>query len=191
MGIATGRILGAVEQAARDGRSGRGFCFYGVSGSRAGSMSLKEELESELKVLERELKIELPQEIKKAVAMGDLRENAEYQTALERQRFLQSRIGQLKKRLAEISLMRLDQVPKDRIGLGTWFKTIDLDDDKEVEFEIVMDGMADPTRGKISISSPLARGFVNRKAGDEVAISVPSGRKTYEIVEIKTIHERE
>src|SRR2546426_300288 len=106
-------------------------------------MSQKETLETELKALERELKIELPQEIKKAVAMGDLRENAEYQTALERQRYLQSRIGQIKQRLSEISLIRLDQVPRHRIGLGSLFKALDLDEDKEVEFEIVMDGMAD------------------------------------------------
>jgi len=148
-------------------------------------------LETELKTLERELKIELPQEIKKAVAMGDLRENAEYQTALERQRYLQSRIGQIKQKLSVISLMRLDQVPHDKIGLGSLFKALDLDEDKQVQFEIVMDGMADPSKGMISISSPLARGFVNRKVGDEVTISVPSGRKTYEIVDIKTIHERE
>jgi len=154
-------------------------------------MTLKETLESELKVLERELKIEIPQEIKKAVAMGDLRENAEYQTALERQRYLQSRIGQLKQKLSEISLIRFDQVPKDKIGLGSLFKALDTDEDKEVEFEIVMEGMADPTRGMISITSPLARGFVNRKVGDEVSINVPSGRKTYEILTIKTVHERQ
>lgn len=153
-------------------------------------MSLKETLETELKALERELKIELPQEIKKAVAMGDLRENAEYQTALERQRYLQSRIGHIKQRLSEISLMRLDQVPRDKIGLGSLFKALDMDEDREVEFEIVMDGMADPARGMISIASPLARGFVNRKVGDEVTITVPSGKKTYEIVQIKTVHER-
>src|SRR5215510_12442854 len=76
---------------------------------------LKEALESELKLLERELKIEIPQEIKKAVALGDLRENAEYHAALERQRFLQGRIGQLKQKLSEISLMRFDQIPEDRI----------------------------------------------------------------------------
>jgi transcription elongation factor GreA len=153
-------------------------------------MSLKVILETELKVLERELRIELPQEIKKAVAMGDLRENAEYQTALERQRYLQSRIGQLKQKLSEISLIRYDQVPKDRIGLGSWFKALDTDDEKEVEFEVVMEGMADPQRGMISIASPLARGFVNKKVGDEVTISVPAGSKTYEIVDLKTVHER-
>src|SRR6266850_2003327 len=100
-------------------------------------MSLKETLESELKVLERELKVELPREIKIAVAMGDLRENAEYHSALERQRYLQSRIGQIKQKLSEISLMRLDQVPRGKIGLGTLFKALDLDEDKEVQFEIV------------------------------------------------------
>ena len=154
-------------------------------------MSLKETLESELKVLERELKVELPREIKIAVAMGDLRENAEYHSALERQRYLQSRIGQIKQKLSEISLMRLDQVPRGKIGLGTLFKALDLDEDKEVQFEIVMDGMADPTKGMISIASPLARGFVNKTVGDEVAIIVPSGKKKYEIVEIRTIHDRE
>ena len=154
-------------------------------------MSLKETLELELKGLERELRIELPQEIKKAVAMGDLRENAEYQTALERQRYLQSRIGQIKQKLSEISLIRLDQVPNDRIGLGSLFKALDLEDDREVQFEVVLDGMADPSRGMISISSPLARGFINKKVGDEVTINVPSGRKSYEIVELKTLSERD
>lgn len=154
-------------------------------------MSLKETLESELKVLERELKVELPREIKIAVAMGDLRENAEYHSALERQRYLQSRIGQIKQKLSEISLMRFDQVPRGKIGLGTLFKALDLDEDKEVQFEIVMDGMADPTKGMISIASPLARGFVNRAVGDEVVITVPSGKRKYEIVEITTIHDRE
>jgi transcription elongation factor GreA len=153
-------------------------------------MSLKETLETELKTLERELKVELPQEIKKAVAMGDLRENAEYHSALERQRYVQSRIGQIKQRLSELSLVRLDQVPKDRIGLGTLFRAIDGEDDKEVEFEIVLDGMGDPSRGMISVTSPLARGFLNKQVGDEVTINVPSGRRTYEIVNILTAHDR-
>ena len=154
------------------------------------AMELKETLEAELKVLERELKVELPQEIKKAEAMGDLRENAEYHSALERQRFLQSRIGQLRQKLSELSLIRLDQVPADRIGLGSWFKVIDAEDDREVEFEIVMEGMGDPAKGMISVSSPLARGFLNKQVGDEVTISVPSGKKMYEIVDLKTAHDR-
>ncbi|HET6371831.1 MAG TPA: GreA/GreB family elongation factor [Candidatus Polarisedimenticolia bacterium] len=152
--------------------------------------SLKETLQKELKILERELKIELPQEIKKAVAMGDLRENAEYQTALERQRFLQSRIGQVKQKLSELSLVRFDQVPKDLIGLGSLFEVVETESDQRLRYEIVMEGMGDATQGKISISSPLARGFLNRKVGDEVTITVPSGKKTYEVVELKTVHDR-
>src|SRR5688572_23898617 len=124
-------------------------------------MSLKETLEAELKVLERELKVELPQEIKKAVAMGDLRENAEYHSAKERQRYVQSRISQIQQRLMELSLVRFDKVPKDRIGLGSLFKAVDGDDDREVTFEIVLDGMGDPSKGMISVTSPLARGFLN------------------------------
>ena len=152
--------------------------------------SLKETLQKELKILERELKIELPQEIKKAVAMGDLRENSEYQTALERQRFLQSRIGQVKQKLSELSLVRFDQVPKDLIGLGSLFEVVETESDQRLRYEIVMEGMGDATQGKISISSPLARGFLNRKVGDEVTITVPSGKKTYEVVELKTVHDR-
>ena len=152
---------------------------------------LKETLENELKVLERELRIELPQEIKKAVALGDLRENAEYHSALERQRFVQSRIGQLKLKLSEISLIRVDQVPKDRVGLGSRFRVLDTTDDKEIEFEIVMEGMGNPGEGLIAISSPLARGFLNKRPGDEVTINVPSGKKTYEILNLATLHDRE
>ncbi len=151
---------------------------------------LKKVLEDELKVLERELKIELPKEIKTAAAMGDLRENAEYQSALERQRWLHSRIGDVKQKLSELSLLRMDQVPTDRIGLGSLFKVLDADNDREVEYEIVPEGMADPTSGKISISSPLARGFLNRVVGDEITISVPSGKKFYEVLTLTTIHER-
>lgn len=153
--------------------------------------SLKETLEGELKQLERELRIELPQEIKRAVALGDLRENAEYHSALERQRFLHSRIGQIKLKLSEISLIRIDQVPKDRVGLGSRFRVLDTGDDKEIEYEIVMEGLGNPGDGLISISSPLARGFLNKRAGDEVTINVPSGKKTYEILELMTMHDRE
>ncbi|MFQ5701204.1 MAG: GreA/GreB family elongation factor [Acidobacteriota bacterium] len=155
-----------------------------------GSRHLKESIEKELKELEHELRIELPLEIKKAVAMGDLRENAEYQTALERQGYLQARVGQLKQKLAQISLIRTEQVPKDRISLGSRFKAVDLDTDQEVEFEVVMEGMGDPLKGRIAITSPLARGFLNKKVGDEVSISVPSGKKLYEILTLKTVHDR-
>lgn len=154
-------------------------------------LNLKNKLESELKDLERELRVELPQEIKKALAMGDLRENAEYHAALERQSYVKARIGQLRTRLGELALIRLDEIPRDRIGLGSIVKVLDLNEDKELSYEIVLADEADPAKGMISITSPLGKGFQGREVGDEVTIQVPSGRRIYEVLSLKTIHERE
>ena len=153
-------------------------------------MDFKGKLASELKLLEHELRVELPKEIKKALAMGDLRENAEYHAALERQSFVKARIGQLKNRLAEISSINKDEIARDRIGLGSIAKVMDIDADKEVVYEFVLPEEADPANGKISLSSPLGRGFTGRVEGDEVTIQVPSGRRTYEVLSIQTIHDR-
>lgn len=152
---------------------------------------IKAKLEQELRALERELTVELPREIKTAVAMGDLRENAEYHAALERQRYVKARIGQLRTRLGELSSMNLDRIPKDRIGLGSHVCLLDLDTDAEVTFELVIPEMADLERGLVSVASPVGRGLMGRKGGDEVAIPVPSGTKRYEILEMTTIHARE
>lgn len=154
-------------------------------------MKAKEKLESELKSLERELRIELPREIKIALAMGDLRENAEYHAALERQSFVKARIGQIKIRLGELSEIRVEDISKDKIGLGSLLTVLDLKEDKEISYEIVLSDEADPANGKISITSPLGRGFVGKEPGDEVTIQVPSGLRNYEILTLKTIHERE
>jgi len=154
-------------------------------------LKAKEKLESELKSLERELRIELPREIKIALAMGDLRENAEYHAALERQSFVKARIGQIKIRLGELSEIRVEDISKDKIGLGSLLTVLDLKEDKEISYEIVLSDEADPANGKISITSPLGRGFVGKEPGDEVTIQVPSGLRNYEILTLKTIHERE
>jgi transcription elongation factor GreA len=154
------------------------------------SLNVKEKLEAELKSLERELRIELPQEIKVALAMGDLRENAEYHAALERQSFVKARIGQLKTRLGEVSQIRVEEISRDRVGLGSLLTVLDLDEDKKLEYEIVLSDEADPASGKISITSPLGRGFTGHEVGEEVKIQVPSGLRTYEILSLKTIHER-
>jgi len=153
-------------------------------------MQVKEKLQSELKLLEHELRVELPREIKKALAMGDLRENAEYHAALERQSYVKARIGQLKNRLAEISSINLDEISRDRIGLGTIAKVQDLETDKELTYEFVLPEEADPSTGKISLGSPLGQGFAGKEEGDEVTIQVPSGRRTYEVISIRTIHDR-
>src|SRR5215470_5461225 len=141
-------------------------------------------LEEELKLLERELTVELPREIKTAVAMGDLRENAEYHAALERQRFVRARIGQLRTRLSELGTMNLDRIPKDRIGLGSTVVLVDLEIDEEITYELVIPEMADLDKGLVSIASPIGRGLIGRKDGETVTIEIPSGRKRFEILEL-------
>jgi len=151
---------------------------------------IRDKLEQELKALERELTVDLPREIKVAVAMGDLRENAEYHAALERQRFVRARIGQLRTRLSELGTMNLDKIPRDRSGLGSRLTLIDLETDAEIVYELVIPEMADLEKGLVSIASPIGRGLISRKDGEVVKIEVPSGTKRFEIVEIRTIHDR-
>jgi transcription elongation factor GreA len=152
--------------------------------------AVRAKLEGELHALERELTVELPREIKIAVAMGDLRENAEYHAALDRQRYVRARIGQLQRRLSELGTMNMDRIPKDRIGLGTTIVLLDLDGDVEITYELVIPEMADLEKGLISAASPIGRGLLGRKDGETVAIEIPSGKKRFEIVEIKTIHDK-
>ena len=153
--------------------------------------AVRDKLEGELRALERELNIDLPREIKVAVAMGDLRENAEYHAALERQRYVRARIGQLQLRLSELGTMNMDRIPKDRIGLGSTILLVDLDGDVEITYELVIPEMADLERGLISAASPIGRGLLGRKDGETVVVEVPSGKKRFEILEVKTIHDKE
>jgi transcription elongation factor GreA len=153
--------------------------------------AVRDKLEGELHALERELTVDLPREIKIAVAMGDLRENAEYHAALDRQRFVRARIGQLQRRLSELGTMNMDRIPKDRIGLGTTIVLVDLDGAIELTYELVIPEMADLEKGLVSAASPIGRGLLGRKDGETVVIEVPSGKKRFEIVEIKTIHDKE
>jgi transcription elongation factor GreA len=153
--------------------------------------AVRDKLEVELHALERELTIDLPREIKTAVAMGDLRENAEYHAALDRQRYVRARIGQLQLRLSELGTMNLDRIPKDRIGLGTTIVLVDLDIKVELTYELVIPEMADLEKGLVSLASPIGRGLIGRKDGETVVIEVPSGKKRFEILDIKTIHDKE
>ena len=150
-----------------------------------------QDLESELRALEYELRVELPKEISKAVAMGDLRENAEYKSALERQAYVKARIGQLRDRLSVLGSMTLDQVPRDKVGLGSRVKVLDLDTDQETTYELVIPEVADSAKGLISIASPIGRGLVGREPGDEVSVAIPSGERNFEILELVTVHDRE
>jgi transcription elongation factor GreA len=150
-----------------------------------------EKLEKELRALEKEYRHELPKEIKKALAMGDLRENAEYHAALERQSFVKAKIGHVKKRLSEIAMIKLDSLPRDRVGLGSIVVLYDLGEEKEVRYELVFADDSDFSRGLISVTSPIGKGLVGRRVGDAVSIQVPSGVKRFEIVSLQTVHDKE
>ena len=151
--------------------------------------AVRDKLEAELHALERELTIDLPREIKIAVAMGDLRENAEYHAALDRQRFVSARIGQLQRRLSEIGTMNMDRIPKDRVGLGSTIVLLDLDVDVEITYQLVIPEIADLEKGLISAASPIGRGLLGKKEGETVVIEIPAGKKRFDIVELKTIHD--
>ena len=151
---------------------------------------IKAQLASELKGLEREFRVELPREIKTAVAMGDLRENAEYHAALERQAFVRARIIQLRERLGALNSINLDQIPRDRVGLGSSLKLLDLDNDQEVSYELVVPEMANPEKGQLSIASPIGKSLVGKREEDEITIDTPAGRKNFELLELLTIHQK-
>jgi transcription elongation factor GreA len=146
-------------------------------------------LEAELRPLERELRVELPREIKSAVAMGDLRENAEYKAALERQAFVKARIGQLRQRLAAVGSISLEQVPSDRVGIGSTVTLLDLDTDEELTYRLVFPEIADLDNGLLSIASPIARCLMGKKAGDTAKVEIPSGTRRFEVLELKTAHD--
>ena len=146
---------------------------------------VREKLMEELKALERELRIELPREIKAALGMGDLRENAEYHAALERQGYIRARIGQIRQRLSDLGAMSLGRVPTDRVGLGARVTLLDLDSREEITYGLVLPEMADLGQGLISSASPIGRGLKDKKEGDKVAIEIPSGRRRFEVLEVR------
>jgi len=144
--------------------------------------------EDEIQELERELKMELPKEIKRARELGDLRENAEYHAAKERQSYLQARIGMLKRRIGEISLMNLDKLPRDRAAFGSTVHLRETDGDVRI-YQLVMPEDADASKGLISTSSPIGRAIVGKTAGDEIKVPTPGGVRHFEIVKLLTIHD--
>ena len=152
---------------------------------------LRLKLQAELKALHYELHHELPKEIKRALALGDLRENAEYHSALERQSYVKARIGQLRQRLADIASFNLDAIPRDRVGLGSTVTLLDLDSDAKITYKIVMNDDADISQGRVSVGSPIGRGLAGRMVGDEVRIQIPAGTKNFEVMDLRTLHEEE
>jgi transcription elongation factor GreA len=151
---------------------------------------LVKRFEDEIAELERELKTQLPKEIQRARELGDLRENAEYKAAKDRQDYLQARIANLRRRVAELSLINLDKLPHGRAALGSTVHLRDLSGETLV-YQLVMPDDADAERGWVSTASPLGRAMLHKEEGDEILVRAPNGDRTYEIVKLVTIHEQE
>jgi transcription elongation factor GreA len=155
------------------------------------SNSIVKKLQDEIQALEHELNHELPAELKRARALGDLSENAEYIMAKQRQDIVSARLGQLKKRLADMSLVNMANIPKDRIAFGSRVVLYDIDRDSEVEYRLVTSEEADFAKGLISTTSPIGRGLMGKRMGDTVKISTPNGgTREFEIKEMQTIHDQ-
>ena len=142
--------------------------------------------EEEIVVLERELTQELPKEIQRARELGDLRENAEYAAAKERQRFVETRVSMLRTRVSQIQLMNLDKIPHDRAGFGS--KLTLVENGRTFTYELVLPEDANPDHGFVSVASPIGRALVGREEGDEVVVPTPGGNRTFEIVKLVTVH---
>jgi transcription elongation factor GreA len=150
---------------------------------------LKKKLQDEITALEYELRNELPKEILKARAHGDLSENAEYHAAKERQAFVNARLGHLQSRLRDFSLIDFSKIPRDRVGLGSHVVVLDVNKDEEQSYDLVTSEEADAANGKISTSSPIGRGLLGRRVGDTVKIQIPDGVREMEILSLITIHD--
>jgi transcription elongation factor GreA len=146
-------------------------------------------LQDEIDRLKYEMNVELPQEIGRAREHGDLRENAEYHAAKERQSFVKARLDQLSVQMAQLSILDFSRIPKDKVGLGSQVKVLDLDSDEEIEYLLVIAEEADASAGKISAASPIGRGLVNSQVGDEIEVKVPSGTRAFEVLSFKTIYD--
>ncbi len=149
---------------------------------------LIKKFDDEIQALDRELKLELPKEIKRARELGDLRENAEYQAAKERQRLVESRISMLQKRVSEIHLLNTDRIPTDRVGFGSTIHVTENTGDKLV-LQLVMPEDADAAKGMISTTSPIGRALLNKETGDAVKVITPGGIREFEIDRLYTIHD--
>lgn len=150
---------------------------------------IKQKLQEEIRRLEHELAHELPAEIKKAVSLGDLSENAEYHMAKQRQEFVNARLGQLKKRMAELALVNLSNIPKDRVAFGSTVVVYDTSKDEKIGYKLVTSEESDVNLGLISTTSPIGRGLIGKQVGDMAVIVTPNGKREMEVLKLTTIHD--
>jgi len=150
---------------------------------------IKKQLLVEIAKLEHELTHELPAEIKKAVALGDLSENAEYHMAKQRQDIVNAHLGKLKKRMAELSLVNLSNIPRDRVAFGATVTVFDTTKDEEIVYKLVTSEESDVSRGLISTTSPIGRGLIGKQVGDVATVVTPNGKREMEVLKLVTIHD--
>ncbi|MFQ5536940.1 MAG: GreA/GreB family elongation factor [Gemmatimonadota bacterium] len=148
---------------------------------------IREKIEGEIERLTQELNVELPRRIKVALEHGDLRENAEYKSAKERQDFVQARLNHLTRRMAELSRIDVNEMPYDRVGFGSRVRIRDLSDGEEFDFTITAGDFIDLDAGHVSLASPFGQGLLNAAEGEDVVISLPAGERRYRIVELTTL----
>jgi transcription elongation factor GreA len=153
--------------------------------------SIVQKLQEEIQTLEHELNHELPKELKRARALGDLSENAEYHMAKQRQDIVGARIAQLRKRLADLSLINLSNIPRDRIAFGSKVTLYDVDRDADIEYKLVTTEEADFSKNLISTTSPIGRALMGKKEGDTVKVTTPNGVREFEIRTLQTIYDQE
>src|SRR4030081_2136251 len=152
---------------------------------------IKQKLLEEIDQLSHELNVDLPKEIAVARAHGDLSENAEYKFAKERQGYVNAKISQLKKRMGDLGMLNLSNIPKDRAGYGSRLTVLDTQRDVKIEYKLVSTEEADVEKGLISTTSPIGKALLNKKVGDEIEVATPAGKKEFELVRLVTIHDGE
>lgn len=155
-----------------------------------GLQNTRKALEDELKKLDQELRFDLPKEIDRARQLGDLSENAEYQMALERQQYVRARVMQLRERIAALSTINLNAIPKDKAAYGSVLKLLDVDKDEELTVRLVTHEEADIAKGLYSVQSPIGKALLGVREGDEVAVETPGGKRNFEVVSLKTVHDK-
>jgi transcription elongation factor GreA len=148
---------------------------------------IKARIEGEIETLTRELNVELPERISAAVELGDLRENAEYKSALERQQFVEARIGHLSQRMSELSRIDLKAMPVDRVGFGSRVTILDVEQDQELTFTLVAGDFMDLDGGQVSMASPIGQGLKGAREGEEVTVTLPVGERTYLVKDLVTL----
>ena len=152
---------------------------------------VRKKLQEELDSLEEELHFKLPKEIQKAREFGDLRENAEYKAAMERQSIVRARIMQVRQRLGEVESIDVSKIPTDRVAYGSRVVLFDLEREEKIKYRNVTSEESDPENGLISTVSPIGQALMGREEGDEIKVKTPTGMRTFEISGLKTIHEKD